>query len=117
MDFNFQVVFLGRTWRRRRWRSGLTCRLNAVINMAMVMNDFLNDRWSYNRLWWWRWRRRRRSWLAWWLWSRGTFSSADDNLLTLNLTRWRRWTGRALATYDPLFLFLADEYTPAARAR
>jgi len=110
MDLNFQVVFLGRTWWRRRWRrrSGLTGRLNTVIDVAMVMDDLLNNRWPNDRLrWWWR-RRRWRSWFSWWLWSRRPFSPADDDLLTFNLTGWRWWTGRALATYNPLLFFLAD---------
>jgi hypothetical protein len=110
MDLDFQVVFLGWTWwrRRRRWRGRLTCRLNAVINVAMVVDDLLNNRWPNDRLRWWWWRRRRRGWFSWWLWSRGPFSSANDDFLTFDLTGRRRWTGRALTTYDPLFLLFAN---------
>jgi hypothetical protein len=76
MDLNLEIVLTRGTWwrrrrlrLRRRWRwCRPTSRLYAVVNVAMVVNNFLDDRRSDDWLRWWRWRRRlwrRRCWLSW----------------------------------------------------
>jgi len=127
MDLNLEIIFMRRTrwswsWRRRRlrWRCWSTGRFYAVVDMAMVVNNFLDDRRSDNGLWWrWRWRRWgwRRSWLSWRLRGWRSLSSANDDLLPLVITRWRRWAGRTWTTNNPFFFFLSYEYSATAGAR
>ena len=128
MELNFKVVFTRRTWWRRRrlrlrcrWRwCRSTGRLNTVVDVTMVVDDFLDDGRSDDWLGWRRWRCRlwrRRSWLSRWLRRRCALSSANDDLLPLVITRWWRWAGRTWTANDPFFLFLSHEYAATAGAR
>jgi hypothetical protein len=128
MDLNLEVVLTRRTWWRRRrlrlrrgWRRcRSTGRLYAVIDVAMVVDNFLDNRWSDDWLRWGRWRRRlwrRRSWLSWRLRGWRSLSSADDDFLSFVITRWWWWAGRTWTADDPFFLFLTHEYSATARAR
>jgi hypothetical protein len=56
MDLNFEVLLTGRAWWRWRWRrwGWLACGFDTVVDVTVVMNDFLNDRWANDRLRWWR---------------------------------------------------------------
>ena len=88
-DGDLEILFLWRArWCRWRRRCGRTCTLDAVIDMSVMCDDFLNDWRSVDRL-----RRRRRSWFTRRLrdWTRGTLFTSDDNLFLLDrISRWRR---------------------------
>jgi len=126
MDLDLEVVLTRRTWWRRlglrcrrRWCRS-TSRLNAVVDVTMVVDNFLDDWRSDDWLRWGRWSCRLRWWrrrLSWRLRGWRSLSSANDDFLPFVITRWWWWTRSTWTANDPFLLLLSHEDTAATRAR